>query len=73
MASSILFGSLLGIWLGEWKGTSARARSLLFRGLTLLVASTIIAGYSGYLGEKAKKKAVLPGNTAVATVPAVAK
>ncbi|MHB8055842.1 MAG: L-rhamnose/proton symporter RhaT, partial [Candidatus Aminicenantales bacterium] len=37
MASTILFSSLLGILLGEWKGTSRRTRSLLAAGLTLLI------------------------------------
>jgi L-rhamnose-H+ transport protein len=52
MASAILFSSLLGIFLGEWKGTSGRTRSLLTLGLILLVASSVIAGYSGSLKEK---------------------
>jgi L-rhamnose-H+ transport protein len=52
MASAILFSSLLGIILGEWKGTSGRTRSLLTLGLILLVASSVIAGYSGSLKAK---------------------
>jgi len=51
MASSILFSSLLGILLGEWKGTSGRTRSLLATGLVLLILSTVLAGYSGYLSQ----------------------
>jgi L-rhamnose-H+ transport protein len=51
MASSILFSSLLGILLGEWKGTSGRTRSLLATGLVLLILSTVLAGYSGYLDQ----------------------
>ena len=35
MASAILFSTLLGIFLGEWKGTSGRTRSLLAAGLVL--------------------------------------
>ena len=45
MASAILFSTLLGILLGEWKGTSSR----LAAGLALLIASSVVAGYSGYL------------------------
>ncbi len=49
MASSILFSALLGIFLGEWKGTSRRTRIMLAAGLVLLLASAVIAGYSGRL------------------------
>jgi L-rhamnose-H+ transport protein len=51
MASTILFSSLLGILLGEWKGTSRRTRSLLAAGLVLLILSSVLAGYSGYLSQ----------------------
>ena len=51
MASSILFSSLLGILLGEWKGTSGRTRTLLAAGLVLLILSSVLAGYSGYLSQ----------------------
>lgn len=51
MASAILFSTLLGIFLGEWKGTSGRTRFLLALGLVLLLASSVITGYSGYLGQ----------------------
>jgi len=47
MASSILFSQLLGIWLGEWKGTGNRTRGLLAAGLVLLIASSVLAGYAG--------------------------
>ncbi len=49
MASAILFSSLLGILLGEWKKTSSRTKSLLAAGIALLMFSAIIAAYSGYL------------------------
>jgi len=51
MASAILFSSLLGVMLGEWKGTSGKTRGLLVLGLLLLVASSVVAGYSGYLSQ----------------------
>jgi len=51
MASAILFGTLLGIALGEWKGTRSRTRTLLALGLVLLISSAVVAGYSGYLGQ----------------------
>ncbi len=49
MATMIMFSSLLGILLGEWKGTSKRTRTRLAAGLLLLIVSAILAGYSGYL------------------------
>jgi hypothetical protein len=52
MASAILFSTLLGIFLGEWKNTSSRTRLLLALGLMFLVASSVVSGYSGYLSQK---------------------
>ena len=52
MASAILFSTLLGIMLGEWKGTSSKTRLLLACGLVLLLGSTVIAGYSGRLAQR---------------------
>jgi len=49
MASSILFSQLLGIWLGEWKGTGTKTRGLLTAGLLLLIGSSVLAGYAGSL------------------------
>jgi L-rhamnose-H+ transport protein len=51
MATAILFSTLLGIFLGEWKGTSNRTKSLLAGGLAMLVVSSVVAGYSSYLGQ----------------------
>ena len=49
MASIIIFATLWGIFLKEWKGTSIRTKSLVTCGLLLLVSSTIIVGYGNYL------------------------
>jgi L-rhamnose-H+ transport protein len=51
MASAILFSTILGIFLGEWKNTSTRTKTLLALGLALLVFSSVISGYSGYLKQ----------------------
>jgi L-rhamnose-H+ transport protein len=51
MASAILFSTLLGILLGEWKGVSGRTKVLLAAGLTALVASAVIAGYANKLKQ----------------------
>ena len=47
MASTILFSQLLGILLGEGKGTGAKTRGLLAAGLLLLIASSVLAGFAG--------------------------
>ncbi len=52
MASQILFGTLLGLALGEWKRTGRRTRALLTAGIVLLVASSIVAGYSSHLAQR---------------------
>lgn len=49
MSSAILFSSLLGIVLGEWKGVSGRTQRLLAAGLATLVVSLVIIGYGNYL------------------------
>jgi len=56
MASAILFSTLLGILLGEWKGTSGRTRGLLAVGLVFLVLSSVVAGYSGSLGQETPRQ-----------------
>jgi L-rhamnose-H+ transport protein len=53
MACQILFSALVGIMLGEWKGTSGRTRSLLTVGLLLLVLTSVITGYSSKLAQEA--------------------
>jgi L-rhamnose-H+ transport protein len=56
MACQILFSSLIGvIFIHEWKGTSSRTRSLLGIGLSLLILTTVVSGYGGYLGQQATK------------------
>jgi L-rhamnose-H+ transport protein len=49
MASIIIFATLWGIALKEWKGTSRRTKALVALGLFLLVGSTVIVGYGNYL------------------------
>jgi L-rhamnose-H+ transport protein len=50
MASIIIFSSLWGIFLREWKGSSAATKTKLGLGLATLILSTIIVGYGNYLG-----------------------
>ncbi|HEX3351935.1 MAG: L-rhamnose/proton symporter RhaT [Terriglobales bacterium] len=50
MASIIIFSSLWGIGLKEWKGAGVQAGRMLALALSLLVGSTVIVGYGNYLG-----------------------
>jgi L-rhamnose-H+ transport protein len=50
MASIIIFSSLWGVSLKEWKGSSGATKATLFAGLAVLVISTVIVGYGNYLG-----------------------
>jgi len=50
MASIIIFSSLWGIALHEWRGASVRTKSWLAVSLLVLVSSTVVVGYGNYLG-----------------------
>lgn len=50
MASIIIFSTLWGVALHEWRGTGPRTRGLVAIGLAVLVGSTVIVGYGNYLG-----------------------
>jgi hypothetical protein len=52
MASIIIFSSIWGLALREWKGASFKAKGLLFLGLAVLIGSTFVVGYGNYLGSK---------------------
>ena len=56
MASIIIFATLWGLALKEWRGTSNRTKWLVATGLFLLVGSTVVVGYGNYL--KATQDAV---------------
>ncbi|BCU78601.1 L-rhamnose/proton symporter RhaT [Luteolibacter sp. LG18] len=49
MASIIIFSTLWGIALKEWKGTSKRTHVLIGIGLAVLIGSTVIVGYGTHL------------------------
>jgi L-rhamnose-H+ transport protein len=61
MASIILFATLWGLALKEWRGTSRRTKTLVATGLFLLISSTIVVGYGNYL------KANQPGTPTIST------
>jgi L-rhamnose-H+ transport protein len=52
MASIIIFSSIWGIALHEWKGASPKARGLLFLGLAVLIFSTFVVGFGNYVGAR---------------------
>jgi L-rhamnose-H+ transport protein len=49
MASIVIFSTLWGVGLKEWKGVSTTAIRLLVLGLMVLLGSTLIIGYGNYL------------------------
>jgi L-rhamnose-H+ transport protein len=49
MASIIIFSTLWGIALKEWRGTGRRTRLLVACTLLVLVGSTVVVGYGNYL------------------------
>jgi hypothetical protein len=50
MASIIIFSSIWGLALGEWKGASSKSKGLLLGGLAILVLSTVVIGYGNWVG-----------------------
>ena len=50
MASIIIFSTLWGIALNEWKGAGGRTRLLVGLSLLVLVTSTVVVGYGNYAG-----------------------
>ncbi len=49
MASIIIFSTLWGLALAEWRGASRKAMTLLTFSLIVLVGSTVIIGWGNYL------------------------
>ena len=54
MASIMIFGSLLGLALSEWKGAGKRTMALLALSIATLVISTVVVGYGNYKGNESK-------------------
>jgi L-rhamnose-H+ transport protein len=50
MASIMIFSTLWGIALNEWKGSGTRTKLLVALSLFVLVASTVVVGYGNFLG-----------------------
>ncbi len=49
MASIIIFSTIWGVLLKEWKGSSRRTEVLVGLGLAVLVLSTVVVGAGNYL------------------------
>jgi len=52
MASIMIFGTLVGLVLSEWKGVSERTHWMMRFGLAVLIFSTVIIGYGNYLAKE---------------------
>ncbi len=49
MAFIIVFSNLWALWFREWKGTSRSVHRMVFVGIAVLIASTIVVGIGNYL------------------------
>ncbi len=60
MASIMIFATIIGIFLHEWRGTSVRTRGFVAAGLFFLIFSTVVVGYGNYMkGEEDSTRASL--------------
>ena len=57
MASIMIFGTLWGLALKEWRGSGTRTMRLLALSVAVLVASTLVVGYGNYLSARAPAQA----------------
>lgn len=53
MASIIIFSTLWGVALKEWRGTSRRTHRYIAAGIAVLIFSTLVVGYGNYIAAKA--------------------
>jgi L-rhamnose-H+ transport protein len=49
MASIIIFSTLWGVALHEWRGSSKKTHALITAGIAVLILSTVIVGYGNKL------------------------
>ena len=52
MAFIIVFSNLWGLYFKEWKGSSRYTRRLIFTGILVLTASTVVIGIGAYLNTQ---------------------
>ncbi|MCL2349086.1 MAG: L-rhamnose/proton symporter RhaT [Planctomycetaceae bacterium] len=65
MASIMIFSSLWGLALKEWKGSSAFTKSILFVTLLTLIFSTIIMGYGTNIGKVETERKFAQGSNII--------
>ncbi len=57
MASIIIFSTMWGWILHEWRGSGKRAHKLIALGIAVLILSTIVIGYGTFLKTTAAPRA----------------
>ena len=57
MGSAIFFSTLLGVLMGEWKGTGSKTKGCLALGVLVLLASFCVMSYGGKVSSDEKAKA----------------
>ena len=61
MASIMIFSTLWGIALKEWKGAGSRTKWMVALSLFVLVTSTVVVGYGNFLGARGAVAAASSG------------
>ncbi len=51
MAFIIVFSNMWGLILHEWRGSSRRTLRMIFAGILVLVASTLVVGLGNYIAS----------------------
>ena len=64
MASIMIFATIIGIFLKEWRGTSSRTKGLVAGGLLFLVLSTVVVGYGNYMKGREDSSQTASGDRA---------
>ena len=54
MAFIIVFSNMWAILFHEWKGSSRRTHHIVFAGIIILIASTLVVGYGNYIAALKK-------------------
>ncbi len=52
MAGIIIFSTIWGLVLKEWRGTSRRTHGFIVAGIAVLIVSTLVIGYGNFLGTR---------------------
>ena len=52
MAFIIVFSNLWGLKFHEWKGSSRKTHNVIFAGILVLIASTVVVGLGNYIASK---------------------